>query len=72
LQEAPFALCSKCHDLDRESFKKGHQGIDWGRKECLSCHDPHGAPAPGDGLLLPYQHQPFKDQECSSCHGGNS
>jgi len=68
----PFALCSKCHELDRESFKKSHQGIGWGSKQCLNCHDPHGAPAPGEGLLLPYRHKPFNDQECSSCHGGNS
>ena len=72
LRDTPFGLCAKCHELDQKAFKASHQGVGWGKKDCLSCHDPHGAPAPGEGLLLPYRHQPFADQECSSCHGGNS
>ncbi len=71
LHKESVQLCWDCHDSDVESFKKSHQGIGWGRQECLGCHDPHGAPAPGDGLLLPYAHEPFQEKECQACHRGD-
>ena len=48
---ANYALCDKCHDLDRSilqdrSFPKHQEHIRQQSAACSTCHDPHAASAP--------------------------
>jgi hypothetical protein len=70
LKTAPDKLCGTCHKGDGPRFSKVHSGMNPSGKSCLSCHDPHGAPA--KGLLYPVQHVPFKQGSCKACHPGRN
>jgi len=59
-------MCTDCHDGESEEFRGRHLGLPAGAMNCGGCHDPHGAQV--EGMMLPTQHMPFADGDCSICH----
>jgi predicted CXXCH cytochrome family protein len=57
-------LCSDCHDVEDDSFRKAHFNIDPGH--CAACHDPHGSSS--EKIMKAYEHPPFQDRDCGGCH----
>jgi predicted CXXCH cytochrome family protein len=68
LKAARAELCLTCHQSQGEGFARAHGGLAPSGRSCLSCHDPHGAPA--KGLIYPVQHAPFQQGQCKECHPG--
>lgn len=66
LAQAVSVGCLDCHDADAAGWREKHLGLTAAGMDCGGCHDPHAAPEPG--LMLPVQHAPFADGDCSMCH----
>ncbi|HSB19729.1 MAG TPA: cytochrome c3 family protein [Anaeromyxobacteraceae bacterium] len=67
LRKAVPALCVECHRVDRPAFLKQHLGYTVGKKDCTSCHDPHGSSR--RGMLYDKVHAPVARGMCNQCHG---
>ena len=66
LVKAPAALCATCHDATSSSMKGPHRGLLGAEDDCTDCHEPHAAEK--KPLLLPHEHPPFAERDCSACH----
>ena len=66
LAQPVTAMCTDCHDGESDDFRARHLGLAAQAMNCGGCHDPHGLQA--EGMLLPAQHMPFADGDCSLCH----
>jgi predicted CXXCH cytochrome family protein len=64
-------LCETCHGLTSEEMTAAHSGFPLVGTGCTTCHAPHSTPSKSKGLLLPMQHSPYSDGECSVCHDGS-
>ena len=66
LTESVADTCLMCHDGDSSDFAEHHLGMPASTMDCRGCHDPHASQLAG--MLLPEQHAPFADGDCSICH----
>jgi len=66
LEKDLLTTCFKCHNSAQGSFIKSHSGFDVRKSDCEGCHTSHASDSAG--LIHQYQHQSFKDRECSTCH----
>jgi predicted CXXCH cytochrome family protein len=66
LAKAPAALCTSCHDPTKAALSSAHKGLLTPATDCTSCHAGHASEK--KKLLLPGQHPPFADGDCSVCH----
>lgn len=64
LSSAQTELCGGCHDLADDDFLTAHLGLS--PTACTDCHDPHGGAVAG--FFRPFQHEPFAERECDTCH----
>ena len=59
-------LCSQCHDVMDDAFRKDHINIDPSVINCRVCHDPHASQDPK--FFKPNVHPPFASRDCEECH----
>ena len=62
------ALCGKCHNLTSPAITAAHGGFDISDADCQGCHAAHVGQKGSKGLLLPKNHKPFAQGQCTSCH----
>lgn len=67
LLSKPIAeLCGECHNLDDDSFRGAHNGIEAAAMDCRTCHEPHASTDPK--FFKPTLHPPFAERSCDPCH----
>ena len=66
LQREPPSLCSKCHQLEKLTFKRTHMDYPVADKNCSSCHNPHGSNS--RGMIFDVAHPAVTERKCTECH----
>jgi len=66
LLEPVADTCLGCHAGESDDFRAKHLGLPAAAIACESCHDPHASRSVG--MLLPNEHSPFAEGDCSMCH----
>ncbi len=62
------AICLKCHEKGKVSFRNTHDDLPVEKISCLNCHQPHYSDKPK--LLAASLHAPLLTGKCRGCHKG--
>jgi predicted CXXCH cytochrome family protein len=68
LEKEPPSLCTKCHQIDKLTFKRTHMNYPVAAKNCISCHSPHGSNS--RGIIFDVAHRAVVERKCTECHEG--
>jgi len=66
LQTEVPALCKKCHETNKLTFKTTHMNYPVAAADCNSCHNPHGSN--NRGMVYDVAHAGVTKRECTQCH----
>lgn len=65
LKKPSAKLCIQCHSLTKGLIAV-HKGYSIDQVDCVLCHNPHSSSQ--KNLVFSFLHEPFKKNECDSCH----
>jgi predicted CXXCH cytochrome family protein len=60
------ALCHKCHETGKLTFRRTHMNYPVADSNCVSCHNPHGSN--NRGIVFDVAHASVTERKCTACH----